>query len=127
MAPERKLVCRVCGAPRDPARDQALCAAHFSEYNAAHHAKSRAEGAASYTPEYRRIDKYRAEAIRQGANEAESWWCAIAAEARFQQNGRSSRWLGPFIAAELEALRAMPPSCQPEWQPVGDWLEDEAS
>ena len=33
----------------------------------------------------------------------------------------------PLWVAELAALRAMPPRCQPEWQPVGDWLEDEAS
>ena len=30
----------------------------------------------------------------------------MAAEARFQQHGRGSRWLGPFIASELAWLRA---------------------
>jgi len=127
MAPPVKLVCRICGEPRDQDFDQALCPAHRREYSIAQKAKSRARRAPSYMPEYQRITAYRAEAMRQGATEAESWWCAVAAEARFQQHGRSSRWLGPFIAAELEALRAMPPSCQPEWQPVPEWWEAEAS
>ena len=125
MGAPYKTVCRVCGEPRDPASPQALCAQHLREYNARHHQKSRAAGAVSYTVEYRRVDKYRAEAARQGATEAEGWWCAIAAEARFQQHGRGSRWLVSFIAAELAALRAMPPRCQPEWQPPAETWEPE--
>ena len=127
MGAPYKTVCRVCGEPRDPNFDQALCPAHRREYSIARKAESRARQAPSYTPEYQRVTAYRAEAARQGATEAEGWWCAIAAEARFQQHGRGSRWLGPFIAAELAALRAMPPRCQPEWQPPAETWELEGT
>lgn len=105
MAPKRQETCKVCGAPRAERGQMALCADHLREHNAAAHAKSRAKGATSYIPEYQRIDDYRREAVRQGADELESWWIAMAAEIRFQQHGHSSRWLGPFVAAELAWLK----------------------
>jgi len=122
MGAPYKTVCRVCGEPRDPNFDQALCPAHRREYSIARKAESRARQAPSYTPEYQRVTAYRAEAARQGATEAEGWWCAIAAEARFQQHGHSSRWLVAFIAAELAWLRTnadvLAGLDARQWQPV---------
>ena len=118
--------CQVCGAPRSGTQRPALCAEHRKEHDRARKAKERRDN-----PERaqlrNRIGDYLAEARRQGATDDQAWWCAMAAEARFQQHGHSSRWLGPFIAAELAALRAMPPSCQPEWQPPAETWELEGT
>ena len=123
MAPPRATVCKVCGAERYERAGSAYSETHWREYNATAKQRCVESGVLSYSPEYQRVTAYRAEAARQGATEAEGWWCAMAAEARFQQHGRGSRWLVAFIAAELAALRAMPPRCQPEWQPPAETWE----
>ena len=106
MAPKRQDTCKVCGEPRWEGAHGARCQKHWLEFQAAGTRKSKAGGAPSGMPDYQRINAYRAEAARQGATEDESWWIAMFAEARFQREGRSSKWLGPFVAAELAWLRA---------------------
>lgn len=105
VAPPRATACRVCGGPRWDRASGALCETHFRETHRAEMRKSRQGGAPSCLPDRQRIDDYRAEAVRQGAAEDESWWIAMAAEARFQREGRSTKWLVAFVAAELEWLR----------------------
>jgi hypothetical protein len=106
MAPPRATTCKVCGGARWDRARGAFCESHFHEYQRAQFRQSQARGVPSSLPDRQRIDEYLTEAIRQGANEAESWWCAMAAEARYQREGRSSRWVTAFITAELDWLRA---------------------
>lgn len=77
----------------------------MSEYRSSWYQKSVREGAVVRDPDYRRIRKYRGEALRQGASEEDSWWCAMAAEIHFKEKGQSSRWIKGLVAKELEWLR----------------------
>src|SRR5512133_1002393 len=104
MPPQKATTCRVCGGPRWDRKTSALCETHFREMHREQTRKSKRGGAPSGLPDRQRIDDYRAEALRQGATEDESWWIAIAAEGRFQREGRSTRWLVAFVAAELAWL-----------------------
>lgn len=106
MAPKRQETCKVCGADRYERAGSAYCETHWREYKAAAKQRCAANGATSYLPDYQRIAMYRKEAIRQGADESESWWCAMAAEIRYQQHGHSGHWLQTFIARELDWLHA---------------------
>jgi hypothetical protein len=141
VAPIRATTCKVCGAPRWEHAKGARCQRHWLEYQAEGTRKSKAAGAPSGLPDYQRITDYRAEAIRQGANEEESWWVAMAAEARYQREGRSSKWLVRFVAQELAWLRANASTLADldsrKWGPVraretvtiddGGWSESEVA
>ena len=126
MAPERKLVCRVCGAPRVGDSRPSLCIEHRLEYDRERKARGRRENPERFLLR-NRIEAYLAEAWAQGATDDQAWWCAMAAMPVWDAGQTRPHWLAPFIAAELAALRAMPPRCQPEWQPVPEWWEVEAS
>jgi hypothetical protein len=103
MAPPRQGdVCRKCGQPRKPNADMVLCEAHYREYMREHaNTRNHALGA-----EYQRLAGYLRDAKTLGANEAESWWCAMAAEAEYQAGRARPYWLRPFLQAELDWLRA---------------------
>jgi hypothetical protein len=110
VAPKRQDVCKVCGVTRIENRmNMALCAEHLREYTLQNNRKQRASGAVCHDPQYRRLNDYRAEAQRIGADEAEAWWCAVAAEIGYQRGDARARWLTPFITSELAWLRANRP------------------
>lgn len=106
MAPKRHATCKVCGGERAPGSTMALCLDHLREYNVAANRRSIQNGSVARQPEYRRLRDYMAQARAAGANETEAWWVAMATEIEFEAGRTSPRHVTPFIAAELDWLRA---------------------
>lgn len=97
----------MCGAPRvENALEMALCADHVRAYQNEAARRSRERQAGSYAQEYRRLCQYVRAAQDMGATDDQAWWCAVAANAAYNAGQGHPHWLTPFIAAELDYLRA---------------------
>lgn len=127
MAPRYQPNCKICGAPRDPAANVALCAEHWSAYRLERLHASRAARPGIATLHARLSDYWRA-GLAAGATETEAAWIMLACEIEFQRNGRPrgrGGWLRPFVAAELDYLRRVAPLRADRWAAPGaeEWAQ----
>lgn len=118
--------CRVCGKPRQKSGTVVLCEdcarAYYAERSRAHRAAHQ-----EATAQYSRLRSYRAAALDAGATEDEAARISMAADLVYVAGLTRPRWLGRFVAQELDYLRrtADVRAKLDAWQPVAGFVNTE--